>query len=55
MRHYFGRRAAALNVEPTAIMEMMGHGSLNTTAIYTKPELKQMIRESRKLKGRRIG
>lgn len=52
MRHYFGRRAAALNMEPTAIMEMMGHGSLTTTSIYTKPEVKHMIRESRKLKGR---
>lgn len=49
MRHFFGRLAALNGVEPTAIMDAMGHADLKTTTIYTRPKTEHVIRELSKL------
>lgn len=52
MRHFFANTAIADGVEPAALMDAMGHASLNTTSIYLRTERKRLVGQLSKLRRR---
>lgn len=52
LRHFFANSAAADNVSPAALMNAMGHASLQTTSVYLNTERKLLVQELNKMKRR---
>lgn len=52
LRHFFANSAAADNVSPAALMNAMGHASLQTTSVYLHTERQVLVRELSKMKRR---
>lgn len=52
LRHFFANSAAADNVSPAALMNAMGHASLQTTSVYLHTERKLLVRELGKMRRR---
>lgn len=52
LRHFFATSAAQDDVNPTVLMNMLGHASLSTTSVYLHSELKAMVHEMAKVRRR---